>query len=180
MTSSSPYFDIFPRIVPAGSQALVTVRPLFDHARFHPGEPITAALVPLEGLAREVRWRDIPRQLIQAQDGALQIPCDFPTEQEYLLTVEIPGVNEKDVAVDISGNTMTIKGEKKQEKEEKDKNYYRIERSYGSFQRVLSLPEDVNQEGVKAGFKNGVLSITMPRKALPKGEVKQIQITSDT
>lgn len=115
------------------------------------------------------------------ETGILKPKVDLSaTEQEYLLTVEIPGVNEKDVAVDISGNTMTIKGEKKQEKEEKDKNYYRIERSYGSFQRVLSLPEDVNQEGIKAGFKNGVLSITMPRKALPKGEVKQIQITSDT
>lgn len=115
------------------------------------------------------------------ETGILKPKVDLSaTEQEYLLTVEIPGVSEKDVAVDVSGNTMTIKGEKKQEKEEKDKNYYRIERSYGSFQRVLSLPEDVNQEGIKATFKNGVLSITMPRKALPKGEVKQIQITADT
>lgn len=101
------------------------------------------------------------------------------TDQEYLLTVEIPGVSEKDVSVDISGNTMTVKGEKRQEKEEKDKNYYRVERSYGSFQRVLSLPEDVNQEGIKARFKNGVLSITMPRASVPKGEVKQIEITSE-
>lgn len=115
------------------------------------------------------------------ETGILKPKVDLSaTEQEYLLTVEIPGVSETDVAVDVSGNTMTIKGEKKQEKEEKDKNYYRIERSYGSFQRVLSLPEDVNQESIKASFKNGVLSITMPRKALPKGEVKQIQITADT
>lgn len=99
-------------------------------------------------------------------------------EKEYLLTVEIPGVNEKEVTVDISNNTMTIKGEKKQEKEEKDTNYYRIERSYGSFQRVLSLPEDVDQDGIAATFKNGVLSITMPRKALPAGEVKQVEITA--
>lgn len=100
------------------------------------------------------------------------------TDQEYLLTVEIPGVSEKDVSVDISGNTMTIKGEKKQEKEEKEKNYYRIERSYGSFQRVLSLPEDVDQAGIKASFKNGVLSIAMPRLSLPKSEGKQIPITA--
>lgn len=100
------------------------------------------------------------------------------TDQEYLLTVEIPGVSEKDVSVDISANTMTIKGEKKQEKEEKEKNYYRIERSYGSFQRVLSLPEDVDQAGIKASFKNGVLSIAMPRLSLPKSEGKQIPITA--
>lgn len=99
-------------------------------------------------------------------------------DQEYQLTVEIPGVSEKDVSVDISNNVMTIKGEKKLEKEEKEKNYYRIERSYGSFQRVLSLPEDVDQDGIKASFNNGVLTITMPRKALPKGEVKQVEITA--
>ncbi|WP_028317975.1 Hsp20/alpha crystallin family protein [Desulfobulbus elongatus] len=100
------------------------------------------------------------------------------TEGEYLLTVEIPGVSEKDVSVDISGGTLTVKGEKRQEKEEKEKDYYRVERSYGSFQRVLSLPDDVDREGIKAGFKDGVLSITMPRKATSKGEVKQIEITA--
>lgn len=113
--------------------------------------------------------------------GPLKPKVDLSaSEQEYLLTVEIPGVNEKDVRLDISGNTMTIRGEKKQEKEEKEKDYYRIERSYGSFQRVLSLPEDVDQEAVKASFKDGVLSVTMPRKALPKGAVKQIEITSES
>jgi HSP20 family protein len=111
--------------------------------------------------------------------GILRPKIDLSAaEQEYLLTVEIPGVSEKEVSVDINGSTMIIKGEKKQEKEEKEKNYYRIERSYGSFQRVLSLPEDVDQEAIRARFKNGVLSITMPRKALPQGEVKQIEITS--
>jgi HSP20 family protein len=101
------------------------------------------------------------------------------TDNEYLLTVEIPGVSEKDVSVDISNGAMTIKGEKKLEKEDKDKDYYRIERSYGSFQRVLSLPEDVDQDNIQATFKNGVLSIAMPRKALPKGEVKKVAITAE-
>ncbi len=73
---------------------------------------------------------------------------------------------------------MTIRGEKKQEKEEKDKNYYRMERSYGSFQRVLSLPEDADQEGVAATFKNDVLTVTMPRKAAPQAHVRQIEIQS--
>ncbi|WP_310599820.1 Hsp20/alpha crystallin family protein [Desulfobulbus sp.] len=100
------------------------------------------------------------------------------TDAEYQLTVEIPGVADKDVSIDISNGTMTVKGEKRQEKEEKEKNYYRIERSYGSFQRVLSLPEDVDQEGIKAHFNNGVLTITMPRKATAKGAVKQIEISS--
>jgi HSP20 family protein len=114
------------------------------------------------------------------ESGILKPKIDLSAaEGEYQLTVEIPGVSEKDVSVDISGNVMTIKGEKKQEKEEKDTNYYRIERSYGSFQRVLTLPDDVNQDAVKASFKNGILAVTMPRKALPHGEVKQIEITSE-
>jgi HSP20 family protein len=98
------------------------------------------------------------------------------TDKEYSITVEVPGVSEKDVKIEIAHDTMTIRGEKRQEKEEKEKNYYRVERSYGSFQRVLSLPGDANQDDVKATFKNGVLSIKMPRKALPKTDVKKIEI----
>ena len=98
------------------------------------------------------------------------------TEKEYSITVEVPGVSQKEVKIEVADNTMTIRGEKKQEKEKKDKNYYRVERSYGSFQRVLSLPEDADQEDIKAKFKDGVLTIKMSRKALPKSEVKQIEI----
>lgn len=98
------------------------------------------------------------------------------TDTEYTVTAEIPGVDDKDVKLEIVDDTLTIRGEKKQEKEEKEKNYYRLERSYGSFQRVLSLPDDVDQDGVKANFKKGVLTITLPRKALPKPEAKRIEI----
>jgi len=112
-----------------------------------------------------------------ATEGLLKPQVDIgATDKEYTITVEVPGVSQKDVKVEISGNTMTIKGEKKQEKEEKDKNYYRIERSYGSFQRVLSLPEDADQDDVKATFNKGVLTVRMPRKAAPKSDVKQIEI----
>ena len=110
-------------------------------------------------------------------EGLLKPQVDIgATDKEYSITVEVPGVSEKDVKVEISGNIMTIRGEKRQEKEEKDKNYYRVERSYGSFQRVLSLPEDANQDDVKATFNKGVLTVKMPRKTLPKPDVKQIEI----
>lgn len=110
-------------------------------------------------------------------DGLLKPKVDIAaTDDQYMITVEVPGVSEKDVSVEVSGNTMTIRGEKKQEQEEKDRNYYRIERSYGSFQRILSLPDDADQDNIKADFKNGVLSITMPRKSLPESEVKRIEI----
>lgn len=112
-----------------------------------------------------------------AASGLLKPQVDIgANDQEYSITIEVPGVEEKDVKIEVADNIMTIRGEKKQEKEEKSKDYYRVERSYGSFQRDLSLPHDASQEDVKAKFKNGVLTITIPRKALPKSEVKQIEI----
>ncbi len=98
------------------------------------------------------------------------------SDKEYRISVEVPGVDEKEVKVEVANNRLTIRGEKKQEKEEKDKNFYRVERSYGSFQRVLSLPEDAEQDKIKASFKRGVLTLTIPRKALPASEVKKIKI----
>lgn len=100
------------------------------------------------------------------------------TDKAYTITVEIPGVNENDVKLEITNDTLTISGEKEQASEEKEKNYYRLERSYGTFQRVLSLPEDIDQDNVKASFKKGVLTVTMPRKALPKSDVRQIAINA--
>ncbi len=99
-------------------------------------------------------------------------------EDAYTISVEIPGVDEKDVRIDIANDTLTIQGEKKQHKEEKDKHYYSLERSYGHFQRVLSLPEDADQDNVSARFKNGILQVKIPRKSLPAPEVRQIEIQS--
>ena len=98
------------------------------------------------------------------------------TDNEYTITVEIPGVNEKDVKLEIVNDTLTIQGEKKYEDEDKGINYYRLERSYGSFQRTLSLPEDVDQNSVSATFNKGVLTIKMSRIAPPKANVRQIEV----
>lgn len=118
--------------------------------------------------------------LSRMSNGMLKPTLDLgATDKEYTVTVEIPGVEEKDLRLEVDNNTMTIRGEKKQEKEEKKKNYYRQERFYGSFQRVLSLPEDADQDGIQATFKQGVLTVTMPRRAMPKPDVKEIPIRSD-
>ena len=71
---------------------------------------------------------------------------------------------------------MIIKGEKNKEKEEQDKEFHRVERSYGKFERVLSLPEDAVQEDIKADFRNGILTVTIPRKEVSKAEVRYIHI----
>ncbi len=88
---------------------------------------------------------------------------------------EIPGVEPKDVDVSITGDVLTIRGEKKEEKEEKGKTYHRIERSYGAFSRSVILPASIDSEKAEARYDKGILEITMPKKAEAKS--KPIQIT---
>ncbi len=100
------------------------------------------------------------------------------TDTEYSITVEIPGVDEKDVSVEVHDNTLTISGEKRHEVEDKQRDFYRIERSYGSFRRVLTLPDDADQERINATFRKGVLTLSIPKKAVAAAAVKQIEIKS--
>ncbi len=92
------------------------------------------------------------------------------SDKDIEITAELPGLEEKDVQVNVADDVLTIKGEKKAEKEENDKNYHRIERSYGSFYRSLQLPSGVNADAIKATLKNGVLKVTVtkPAAAQPK------------
>ena len=88
----------------------------------------------------------------------------FENENELVLTAEIPGIDEKDIEIKIEDNTLTLKGERKFEKETKEENYHRIERSYGSFYRAFTLPNYVDPEKVQAQHENGVLKISMPKR----------------
>jgi HSP20 family protein len=87
------------------------------------------------------------------------------TDKDIEITAELPGLEEKDIQVNIADNVLTIKGEKKAEKEEKDKNYHVVERSYGSFYRALNLPTGINADAIKANLANGVLKVTVPKPA---------------
>lgn len=88
----------------------------------------------------------------------------FETENELVLTAEIPGIDEKDVEIKVEDNTLSIKGERKFEKETKEENFHRIERSYGSFYRAFTLPSSVDPERIQAEQENGVLKISMPKR----------------
>lgn len=94
----------------------------------------------------------------------------------YKVTAELPGMSEKEIEVVVSGDTLTIKGEKKQEKEQKDKNCYLSERSYGLFQRSFYVPEGVDREKIAADFSKGVLTITMPKTAKAVEQQKKIEV----
>jgi HSP20 family protein len=108
-------------------------------------------------------------------------------DKAYKVTVELPGVDEKDLKVEVEKDVLRIFGEKKHESETKDagdskengkngQGYYRIERSYGSFERDLALPDDVDTEAITATNKDGILTITLPRKTVVLQENKQIAI----
>ena len=101
------------------------------------------------------------------------------TDDAVKVSAELPGLDEKDVEVTLDENYLTVKGEKKQEREEKKKNYYLSERSYGQFQRVLPLPAGTETSKAKAQFKNGVLTITLPKTEQAKVERKRIPISSE-
>ncbi len=98
------------------------------------------------------------------------------TDKEIEITAELPGLEEKDVEVNIADNILTIRGEKKVEKEQKDKNYRLVERSYGSFERTLELPEGVNADAIKANISKGLLKVTVPKPA--PTQAKKIEVKS--
>jgi len=99
-------------------------------------------------------------------------------EKAYKISAELPGLDAKDVDVSVSGNMLVLKGEKRQEKEEKDKNYYFSERAYGSFQRTFELPASVDRDKVAADFSKGVLTITLPKTPEAQKPQKKIEVKS--
>jgi HSP20 family protein len=101
------------------------------------------------------------------------------TNEDVRVTADLPGMDEKDVQVTLENDILTIKGEKKQEQEEKKQNYHMVERTYGEFQRVISLPTSVDKEKIKATFKKGVLSVILPKTPESKSTQKKIAISSE-
>ncbi len=94
----------------------------------------------------------------------------------YHLTAELPGISEQDLEVTVSGNTLTLKGEKKQESERKEKDAHLSERSYGMFQRSFTLPDGVDRDRIEASFSKGVLSLTLPKVPAAVTQPKKIDV----
>ena len=107
-------------------------------------------------------------------------PVDiYETEEAIILKAELPGVEPKDVEVRVEDNTLYLKGERKFEKEVKEQNYHRVERSYGSFARSFSLPNSISTDKVKAEFKDGLLTLTMPKREEAKPKTIKIDVTKN-
>lgn len=108
-----------------------------------------ALLEPFEGTGRVQRW--VPAIDLVEQDD------------HFLLKADLPGLSEDDVAVEVQDGTLTISGERKAEHEERERGWYRVERSFGSFSRSLALPDGIDPEGIQASFDRGVLEVRIPK-----------------
>lgn len=106
----------------------------------------------------------VPAMDVVENDGELEIRA------------EIPGVKKEDLKIKVTGNSLTISGEKKKESETKDKHYHRIERYYGSFSRTIQIPEGVDKDKVKATYKDGVLTIALPKPESMKTKEIEVEI----
>ncbi len=139
------------------------VERLFDE--FDWRAPLRRAALDLDPIwRRELTWGQIPAVDVVEKDKA------------YEVTAELPGMDEKNIEVKVANGTLTIKGEKSEDKEEKRKNYYLAERRYGSFERRFQIPQGVDTGKIEASFKKGVLTITLPKTPEAQAAEKTIAV----
>ena len=122
------------------------------------------------------RW---PRGLREGSGGKLEWSpsADISeTDQEYVIRAELPAVKKEDVQVTFDNGMITIKGERRQQKEDKSEKYHRIESFYGSFERAFTLPENINSDSIRCESKDGILTVHIPKTEPQKSKPKQISV----
>ena len=140
-----------------------------DLARWDPVSDIVSLREAMNRLFEDSFIR--PRGWLTAADGMGMLPLDvYESDDEVTVRASIPGVSSDNIDISVMGTTLTIKGEKSEDREEKKGNYHLRERHYGAFQRSVNLPSQVNVDRAKAEFKDGVLILTLPKveEAKPK------------
>jgi HSP20 family protein len=117
-----------------------------------------------------------PERWFRREELDMRVPTVdlYEEKDDIVVKAELPGIDKENVEVNLTDHTLTIKGEKKKQEEVKEENYYRSERSYGSFLRTLELPKDVHGDKVKASFKNGILEVRMPKTE--EAKAKEIKV----
>lgn len=103
----------------------------------------------------------------------------FETEHELVLKADVPEIEMKDIDLQVENGTLTLRGERKFEQEQKGRGYHRIERGYGSFVRAFTLPESVDVDKVKAEYKSGVLTVTLAKKEVAKPKTIRVEINNN-
>lgn len=128
------------------------------------------------GFGEDTPW---PRGLTVSQRAFPVMPkVDVAeTDDEVVVTADLPGMDEKDLNVTLDADVLTIRGSRKEEKQDKKSSYHLIERSYGEFHRALQMPAGVDSDKIKAAFKKGVLRVTLPKLPASKASSRHIEIT---
>jgi HSP20 family protein len=126
---------------------------------------------PFPGLFGGDRW--LPIRPLSIRMPSIDV---YEEKDSVVVKAELPGMTKEDIEVNLAGENLTIKGEKKEDKEVKEDNYYRRERSYGSFLRTVALPSEVKSDEIKASFKDGVLEIRMPKTEEAKKKSVSVKI----
>ena len=98
--------------------------------------------------------------------------------EEYRIEAELPGVKQEDLEVNVENRVLTLRGERREKKEEKQKKYHRVESSYGSFMRSFTLPDDADEDNIAADYKDGLLTVRVPRTARKESEARTIEVSS--
>ncbi|HTK81562.1 MAG TPA: Hsp20/alpha crystallin family protein [Bacteroidota bacterium] len=154
---------------------LIKWNPMRDVTAWHPVHNLASEFTTMQ---REIdRMFDRFRGGVVDEDGGtVWMPAVdiIERQNDYLVKLEVPGVDKKDVKITVQDDILTVRGEKKQGSEQKDENYHRVERSYGTFQRSFTLPTSVKSEAIEASYDNGVLSLTLPKAE--ESKPKQIEV----
>ena len=140
--------------------------------RWEPFREFTTLQDRMNRLFRET-YNEGPDQSLATSSFAPAVDV-YEDEHNVVLKIEVPGIDEKDIDVRVENNNLTVHGERKIEKEEKEENYRRVERQYGSFTRTFTLPPTVDTEHVSATYDKGLLNISLPKKA--EAKPKQIKV----
>lgn len=156
------------------SKAVTPWRPLMDLTRWE--REMDRMMEDFFGRRMRPWWPERWFRTEPMEIGAPAIDL-YEEKDEIVVKAELPGMDKDDIEVNISNSQLTLKGQKKKEEEVKEENYYRCERSYGSFIRTLELPKDVHADKVKASFKNGILEVRLPKTEQAK--TKEIKVKVD-
>jgi HSP20 family protein len=149
--------------------------------RWEPFRDLLAMQDRMNRLFNETLVRDVPLYGGEAASLARWAPAVdvYETGDNILVKAELPGLDPKDVEVRLEDNTLFLRGERKLEKEVKEENYHRIERSYGSFSRSFTLPSPVDADKVSAEYKDGVLTLSMPKREEAKRKTIKIRTSGE-
>jgi HSP20 family protein len=152
------------------AKAVTTWRPFMDLARWE-----RDMMDDFFGRRMRVGW---PARFFGSDEMELITPTIdvYEEKDEIVVKAELPGIDKDSIKVNLTDHMLTIKGEKKKEEEVNKENYYRCERSYGSFVRSVELPGEVHADSVKASFKNGVLEVRMPKTEQAKAKEIKVQV----